>query len=234
MRFAVCDDEAELRRDISDRIAALCPGASVTEFSSGGELLAGAGSFDIIFLDIGMDGLDGMQTAKKLRQNGCRAAIIFVTAFGDRVFDAFDVGAFNFLVKPVSAQKFVEVLKKAIDSRTEPAATVTSDRFIAVKSGGVSTKLALSEIMYAEVFDRILILHTTGGKVEYRGRLNEFEKCTDETFFRTHRSYLINLRYLEKYTSSEVTMENGDRVLLAKQRYSELVRAYLRYIKSEG
>lgn len=234
MRFAVCDDEAEIRRDISDRITALCPGASVTEFSSGGELLAGAGGFDIIFLDIGMDGLDGMQTARELRRNGCRAAIIFVTAFEDRVFDAFDVGAFNFLVKPVSAQKFAEVLKKAIDSRTEPAATVTSDRFIAVKSGGVSTKLALSEIMYAEVFDRILILHTTGGKVEYRGRLNEFEKCTDETFFRTHRSYLINLRYLEKYTSSEVTMENGDRVLLAKQRYSELVRAYLRYIKSEG
>ena len=234
MRFAVCDDEAEIRRDISDRITALCPGASVTEFSSGSELLAGVGGFDIIFLDIGMDGLDGMQTAKKLRQNGCLAAIIFVTAFEDRVFDAFDVGAFNFLVKPVSAQKFAEVLKKAIDSRTEPAATVTSDRFIAVKSGGVSTKLALSEIMYAEVFDRTLILHTVNGKVEYRGRLNEFEKCTDDTFFRTHRSYLINLRYLEKYTSSEVTMENGDRVLLAKQRYSELVRAYLRYIKSEG
>ncbi len=234
MRFAVCDDEAEIRRDISDRITALCPGASVTEFSSGGELLAGAGGFDIIFLDIGMDGLDGMQTARMLRQNGCRAAIIFVTAFEDRVFDAFDVGAFNFLVKPVSTQKFTEVLKKAIDSRTEPVATETSDRFIAVKSGGVSTKLALSEIMYAEVFDRILILHTVSGKVEYRGRLNEFEKCTDETFFRTHRSYLINLRYLEKYTSSEVTMENGDCVLLAKQCYSELVRAYLRYIKSEG
>ena len=234
MRFAVCDDEAELRRDISDKITALCPGASVTEFSSGTELLEGAGSFDIIFLDIGMDGLDGMQTAKKLRQNGCRAAIIFVTAFEDRVFDAFDVGAFNFLVKPVSTQKFAEVLKKAIDSRTEPAATATSDRFIAVKSGGVSTKLALSEIMYAEVFDRILILHTVSGKVEYRGRLNEFEKCTDDTFFRTHRSYLINLRYVERYTSSEVTMENGDRVLLAKQRYSELVKSYLHYIKSEG
>ena len=95
MRFAVCDDEAELRRDISDRITALCPGASVTEFSTGSELLAGAGNFDIIFLDIGMDGLDGMQTAKKLRQDGCRAAIIFVTAFEDRVFDAFDVGAFR-------------------------------------------------------------------------------------------------------------------------------------------
>ena len=234
MRFAVCDDETELRRDISDRIAALCPGASVTEFSSGDELLAGAGGFDIIFLDIGMDGLDGMQTARELRRNGCRAAIIFVTAFEDRVFDAFDVGAFNFLVKPVSAQKFAEVLKKAIDSRETPPPDETHDRYIAIKTGGLNTKLALSEIMYAEVFDRILILHTTGGKVEYRGRLNEFEKCTDETFFRTHRSYLINLRYLEKYTSSEVTMENGDRILLAKQRYSALVKAYLRYIKSEG
>ena len=234
MRFAVCDDEAELRRDISTKITALCPGASVTEFSSGGELLAGAGGFDIIFLDIGMDGLDGMQTAKKLRQDGCRAAIIFVTAFEDRVFDAFDVGAFNFLVKPVSAKKFAEVLKKAIDSRETPPPDETHDRYIAIKTGGLNTKLALSEIMYAEVFDRILILHTTGGKVEYRGRLNEFEKCTDDTFFRTHRSYLINLRYVERYTSSEVTMENGDRVLLAKQRYSELVKAYLRYIKSEG
>lgn len=231
MRFAVCDDEAELRRDISDRIAALCPGASVTEFSSGGELLAGAGSFDIIFLDIGMDGLDGMQTAKKLRQNGCRAAIIFVTAFEDRVFEAFDVGAFNFLVKPVSAKKFAEVLKKAIDSRETPAPAETHDRYIAIKTGGLNTKLALSEIIYAEVYDRIVILHTTSGKVEYRGKLSEFEKCTDETFFRTHRSYLINLRYLESYTSSQVKLDSGDTVILAKQRYSELVRAYMRFLK---
>ena len=234
MRFAVCDDEAELRRDISDRIAALCPGASVTEFSSGGELLAGAGNYDVIFLDIGMDGPDGMQTAKRLRQDGCRAAIIFVTAFEDRVFDAFDVGAFHYLVKPVSVEKFAEVLQKAIDSRTQPPAAATNDRYIAVKSGGVSTKLALSEIIYAEVYDRIVILHTTSGKVEYRGKLSEFEKCTDETFFRTHRSYLINLRYLESYTSSQVKLDSGDTVILAKQRYSELVKAYMRFLKTEG
>ena len=233
MRFAVCDDEAELRRDISDRIAALCPGASVTEFSSGGKLLAGAGGFDIIFLDIGMDEIDGMQTARELRRNGCRAAIIFVTAFGDRVFDAFDVGAFNFLVKPVSAQKFAEVLKKAIDSRDTPPPTETHDRYIAIKTGGLNTKLALSEIMYAEVFDRTLILHTVSGKVGYRGKLSEFEKCTDDSFFRTHRSYLINLRYLASYTSSQVTLDNGDKVILAKKRYSELVKAYMRFIRTE-
>lgn len=231
MRFAVCDDEPELRRSISDNIKLFSPGAAITEFSSGKELLASASGFDIIFLDIGMDGLDGMQTARELRKSGCNSAIIFVTAFEDKVFDAFDVGAFHYLVKPVSIEKFAEVLKNAIDSRTEPVATDTGDRFIAVKSGGVSTKLALSEIMYAEVYDRILILHTISGKVEYRGKLSGFEKCTDETFFRTHRSYLINLRYLESYTSSQVKMDSGDTVILAKQRYSELVRAYMRFLK---
>ena len=234
MRFAVCDDERELRKGLAEKIHSYCPNAAVTEFSSGDELLVSSGSFDIIFLDIGMDGIDGMQTARELRGNGCRAVIIFVTAFEDRVFDAFDVGAFNFLVKPVSDDRFGEVLKKAIESCTNADDANKDERCITVKSGRVSTKLALSEIMYAEVLDRKLTLHTTNGEVEYYGRMSQLENCTDDSFFRTHRAYLINLRYLEKYTSSEVTMENGDKVLLAKQRYSALVKAYMRYIKEDG
>ena len=234
MIIAVCDDERELRGELADKIHRHCPGAAITVFSSGSELLASAGRFDIIFLDIGMDGLDGMQTARELRKNGCRAVIIFVTAFEDRVFDAFDVGAFNFLVKPVSDDRFGEVLKKAIDSCTNADIADKDERYITVKSGRVNTRLTLSEIMYAEVLDRKLTLHTVNGEVEYYGRLSEFENCTDDRFFRTHRAYLINLRYLEKYTSSEVTMENGDKVLLAKQRYSALVKAYMRYIKEGG
>lgn len=233
MRFAVCDDEVELRRSISDNIKLFSPGAVITGFSSGVELIASPDSFDIIFLDIGMDGIDGMQTARELRKRGCSSAIIFVTAFEDRVFDAFDVGAFNFLVKPVSAEKFSEVLQKAIESRETPPPTESHDRYIAIKTGGLNTKLALSEIMYSEVFDRTLILHTASGKVEYRGKLSEFEKCTDDSFFRTHRSYLINLRYLASYTSSQVTLDNGDKVILAKKRYSELVKAYMRFIRTE-
>lgn len=234
MRIAVCDDERELRRELADRIERLYPGAEIAEYSSGEELIMGGTDSDIIFLDIGMDGLDGMQTARVLRKNGCRAVIIFVTAFEDRVFDAFDVGAFNFLVKPVSDDRFEEVLKKAVESCVNGDTAGRDERYITVKSGRVSTKLALSEIMYAEVLDRKLTLHTLNGEVEYYGRLSELENCTDDSFFRTHRAYLINLRYLEKYTSSEVTMENGDTVLLAKQRYSALVKAYMHFIKSEG
>ena len=85
-----------------------------------------------------MDGIDGMQTARELRKRGCSSAIIFVTAFEDRVFDAFDIGAFNFLVKPVSAEKFSEVLQKAIESRSEPIANSSSVKIQSLYSDFIS------------------------------------------------------------------------------------------------
>ena len=234
MRYAVCDDETVLRQDIREKIALFSPGSVIVEFSSGKDLLESSEAFDIIFLDIGMEGIDGMQTARELRKRGCSSSIIFVTAFEDRVFDAFDVGAFNFLVKPVSAEKFSEVLQKVIESRSVPTASATNDRFIAVKSGGVSTKLALSEIMYAEVFDRTLILHTASGKVEYRGRLNEFEKCTDDTFFRTHRSYILNMKYISSIDKKTVLLSNGEKVICSAKNYDEFLKNYMSYLKYES
>lgn len=82
MRYAVCDDETVLRQDIREKIALFSPGSVIVEFSSGKDLLESSEAFDIIFLDIGMEGIDGMQAAKELRKNGCTSAIIFVTAYG--------------------------------------------------------------------------------------------------------------------------------------------------------
>ncbi|MBP3857849.1 MAG: response regulator transcription factor [Ruminiclostridium sp.] len=234
MRFAVCDDKAEMRQDISEKIALFSPGADIYEFSNGEELIASTDIFDIIFLDIGMNGIDGMQAAKKLRSKGCNSAVIFVTAFEDRVFDAFEVGAFNFLVKPIVIEKFCKVLKQAIESRTAPPVIETNDRYITVRTGGISTKIALSEIIYAEVFNRIVVLHTKGGNIDYYGKISELEECADNSFFRCHRSFLINLRFVDSYTSSEITMTNGDKVILAQKRYSELVKSYLQFMKAEG
>ncbi|WP_044973483.1 LytTR family DNA-binding domain-containing protein [Ruminococcus sp. HUN007] len=234
MRFAVCDDEKEICRDISEKIKKIYSDASVTEFLSGEELIKSYNEFEIIFLDIELHGTDGMQVAAKLRDYGCKAVIIFVTAYENRVFEAFDVGAFHFLVKPVSEERLSEIIKKAADISCRSELNSENDKTIIVKSGGTTAKLSLGEIIYAEALDHILILHTLKGKIEYRERIGKFEKQTDRTFFRTHRSYLINLRYLEKYTSSEVIMDNGDSILLSKKRYPELVRSYMNYIKTEN
>lgn len=95
----------------------------------------------------------------------------------------------------------------------------------------MSRKIAISEIVYAEVFNRKIIISTLNDKIEFYGKLTELESELGNTFFRTHRAYLINLKYLERYSSADVTLETGETVLLSKQKYPELVKSYMRYIK---
>lgn len=113
MRIAVCDDEKEVRDMFAGRLHELYPDAAISLYQSGDELLLAEGQPDIVLLDIQMPGKNGMETARDFRRNHKEAVIIFVTALEDYVFQAFDVGAFHYLVKPFDEGKFVEVLANA-------------------------------------------------------------------------------------------------------------------------
>ena len=115
MKIAVCDDEKEIRDMFAEKIGKLCPEADLWLYQSGEELLLSEKEPDILLLDIQMPGKNGMETAKELRRKNKRAIIIFVTALDDFVFQAFDVGAFHYLVKPFDDRKFAEVLQNAIE-----------------------------------------------------------------------------------------------------------------------
>ena len=231
MKFAICDDEKEIRNDISEKIKLFYPESGIALFENAEGLLSCKEQADIIFLDIGLPDGNGMELAAELRENGCRSVIIFVTAYEDYVFKAFDVGAFHYLLKPVSSAKLYEVLNKAVNSLEYSTDSKQEDKFIVIKSGGVSRKIAISEIVYAEVFNRKIIISTVNEKIEYYGKLTELENELGNTFFRTHRAYLINLKYVERYSSADVTLETGETVLLSKQKYPELVKSYMRYIR---
>ena len=157
MRFAVCDDDRALLNDISSRIALLYPGAVIDCFTSGEELLSSENAHDIIFLDIDMPGKNGMETAGELRKKGSRAVLIFLTAFESYVFDAFDVGAFHYLLKPVSGEKFHRVLSSAVKSRENVLCeeSEVSKRSVTIRSGGVSSRILLSDIVYAFPFSTL-------------------------------------------------------------------------------
>jgi len=231
MKFAICDDEKEIRNDISEKIKLFYPESSITLFENAEGLLNCKAWADIIFLDISLPDGNGIELAGELRKNGCRSVIIFVTAYEDYVFKAFDVGAFHYLLKPLSSAKLYEVLNKAVSSLEYSTDSRQEDKFIVIKSGGVSRKIAISEIVYAEVFNRKIIISTLNDKIEFYGKLSELENELGSTFFRTHRAYLINLRYLERYSATDVTLETGETLLLSKQKYPELVKNYLSYIK---
>lgn len=95
------------------------PDAEIACFSTGEDLLENGADFDILFLDIQMPGRNGMDIAREFRKDHGRCILIFVTGVEDYVFQAFDVWAFHYLVKPFSQEKFAQVLERAVKARQE-------------------------------------------------------------------------------------------------------------------
>jgi len=189
----------------------------------------------LLFLDIRMSGKNGMEIARELRRHHKDMILIFVTAMSEYVYEAFDVGAFHYLVKPFDEKKLREVLERALQQLQEQEKLTERPQYnenrqvLLVKRGGISTKVLFSDIIYAEVFNRKVILHTLNGDIEYYGKLTDLSEQAGSDFFRTHRAYLVNLRYVEKYNATTVWLEQGT-APLSKKQLAGFVRQYMQYI----
>ena len=235
MRIAICDDEKNIRELIGDKVTKQYPEAEIIFFSSGEELLLADKNIDLLFLDIQMSGRNGMDTARELRKKDKNVILIFVTAVEEYVFQAFDVGAFHYIVKPINEAKFIDVLRKAVDELDSKRKDVneTEERYLMINSGGVHTKVIFDDIVYAEIFNRKIVIHKLNDTIEYYGKMSDLESLAGDNFFRPHRAYLVNFKYVEKYDASTVYLENGS-VLMAKQNYPEFVKRYMKYIQRRG
>ena len=230
MRIAICDDEKNIRELIGNKVVKQYPEADIVSFSTGEELLLSEKHIDILFLDIQMAGKNGMETAGELRKKGNNVILIFVTAVEEYVFRAFDVGAFHYIVKPIDDAKFADVLQKAVDevnSRNNKE-QVSEERYVMINNRGVHTKVILDEIVYAEVFNRKIVIHKMNDTIEYYGKMSDLEELAGDCFFRPHRAYLVNFKYVEKYDATTIYLEKGT-ALMAKQNYPEFVKKYMKY-----
>ena len=232
MRIAICDDEEKVREILLRKVGAAFPEDTIDTFSSGEELLKASEVPDILLLDIKMPGISGMEVAKALRERADKTVIIFITGEEQYVFDSFDVQAFHYLVKPFSDQKLGEVLNKAKELITKEKRQ-PEKKYVMVNSGGSHIRICLSDVIYAEVFNSKVIVHTTDSDIEYYGRLTELEKLAGEDFFRTHRAYLVHLKFVKKYDATNVYLKKGQ-ALVSKQNYPKLVQKVLDYNRREG
>ena len=232
MRIAICDDEEKVREILLRKVGAAFPEDTIDTFSSGEELLKASEVPDILLLDIKMPGISGMEVAKALRERAVKTVIIFITGEEQYVFDSFDVQAFHYLVKPFSDQKLGEVLNKAKELITKEKRQ-PEKKYVMVNSGGSHIRICLSDVIYAEVFNSKVIVHTTDSDIEYYGRLTELEKLAGEDFFRTHRAYLVHLKFVKKYDATNVYLKKGQ-ALVSKQNYPKLVKKVLDYNRREG
>ena len=240
LQIAVCEDEKEIREYIRSLLlkglGAEGMESEIELFEDAETLISSETSPDILFLDIEMPGINGIQAAKRLREAGSQSVIIFVTAMEEYVFQVFDVGAFHYLVKPFRPEKFYEVLKKAVsvvqERRLFSAAKTAKERTIEIKNGRLHTQVILSNIVYAEVFNREILLHILSDNepqnLKYYGRMKDLEKTAGENFFRIHRAYLINLGFVRSYEKEAVLVADQE-LPIARAAYPGFVKAFMRY-----
>ncbi len=234
LSIAVCDDEVIECCNMEKRIKRVMEEMKIPciirQFRSGGELLQTLESFDIVFLDIIMQEMDGMKTAQLFRRKAFDKILIFVSSSREYVFEAYDVEAFQYLLKPVEDRKLKSVLQKAV-LKTERR----SQEFIIVSRERQKKKLFLDDIYYFEIQGRIVDAHGPEGIFTYYEQIGELEnKLRDKGFFRCHKSYLINLKYVDGYNRQEVILENGERIVIAKRRYEEFCQEVLKAMRENG
>jgi len=240
MKLAICDDEKVIRKYIAGCVREVSEDIEIKLFEDAEGIISPEFDADILFLDIQMPGIDGMKAAEVLRRNGKKTVIVFVTALEEMVFNAFEVAAFRYIVKPFEKEKLIDVIKKSIDQAEEQQRQYAADfgndkgkkddhNVINIKSGGVNTSVVLSEVAFAEIYDRMIVLHMKDGDtLEYYGRISELEKIAGQSFFRIHRAYLINLKYIKSYDSKHVEITGID-IPVARGKYQSLVKAYLSF-----
>ncbi|MCI9142407.1 MAG: response regulator transcription factor, partial [Lachnospiraceae bacterium] len=161
-----------------------------------------------------------------------RSIIIFVTGYREYMEEAFDVNAFHYLVKPINQNKFSEVFGRAWK---EAAALEEQIRkYIMVKSAGTQQKVLLQDIFYIESGNKKVIFHTVNGILEVYGKMEGLENSLGDSFYRCHRCYLVNMEKITAYSADNIQVINGDNLLLARKKYSDFIKTYMRYVKNGG
>lgn len=227
---AVCDDEPFFQNALADRLAAYLQergtACEVRCFSGGRALLDSPASFDLIFLDVWMEGMDGMETARQLRESGYRGPLLFLSALREPVFDAFAVGACDYLVKPLDSQRFRRAMDRAMALLRQEAGPC-----LTVRKGLSCQVVPFSEILCCEVLGRKVTIRRRDGAIEFYERLDRLEAQLDSRFFRCHRSYLVNLDCIRSCRGGAAVLLDGTEVLVARKREKPLAQALLDRMK---
>ena len=183
--------------------------------------------YDILLLDIEMGDMNGVSLAKKIRQTNETIQIVFITGFPDFISEGYDVSALHYLMKPVSAKKLSDVLDKAVTNlgKKEKSVIFTVD--------GESLRVPSREIIYIEALSHFCQIHTLHGCFEVRISISDIEQMLESEFIRTHRSYLVGLRFMKRISKSDIILDNGETVPLSRNNYQTVNHAFIRYFRGE-
>jgi len=227
--LAVCDDEIAVLEVISSELRRqferLGQKTKITCYHLGRELwkaFCSGECFDVFFLDIDMKDIDGIELARRLRERDCNSIIVFISNREEFVYKSFVAKPFRFVRKSELKNEIRQLVDDIIkESKRE------SDRNIVLNTRGTSVKLNPFEIIYVECNNKTLHIETESRTLHLEFRLSEMEKILSNCgFIKTHKSYLVNYRYIYSIEKSDVVLDSGNRIPVSKHRIADVKKEF--------
>ena len=229
---SICEDEAyfvsELKKLLDEycRTKEIC--LSISTFSDGEELLASSNMADVILMDIKFPESNGMEIVRRLRAHGNDSQVIFITSYQKYVFQAFDLDAVHYILKPISASKLFSALDKAVKRVSS-----NNNKTLLVTNGTSASRIPLQSILYCEALNHQITVHTLTEQFQFFVTLDSIQDKLDDRFFRSHRSYLVNMDHVVDKQPGFAIVTGGDKVLIARRKQQEFTQ-YLLEICRKG
>lgn len=205
VKIAICDDAAEDTKLLSDALFAYDSSFEVIPYSSGqtliDEFLESDLSIDLLFLDIYMPGIDGIKTAQEIRARYKDIKIIFLSSSKDHYPQAYELFAFNYLVKPFNRERLYAVLSRALEELRKESAYK-----ISIQYKGTAHSVDCRDILYIESRDKLLLFHLADSSaLQCYGKLDEvLNELPERSFFRCHQSFVVNLSHVTEISDNYV------------------------------
>lgn len=234
VRIAICDDEGALAETVEQlaRRWGMERGhpCFVRTFASGEELLfetAGSYPFDLILLDIDLGGgkLSGLELARKIRETDSRVALAFLTNYPNHVFEGYEVAALRYLMKPVTEENLFPLLNLALERIGRVS------RYLVLEVDGEQRRVDEDSIFYLEVRRHTVLLETAAGPITVKVSLSALAHRLGTDFIPTHRSFLVNLRHVERVGRVQCLLEGGRNIPVSRGAWENLNRAFIDYYR---
>jgi len=226
VRIAICDDEEHIRkslRDVINNYNSLPHDTQIKEFSDGEALIIGHKEypFDIIFLDIQMEGMSGIYTGHEIRSIDKSVIIIFLTSHQQYVYQSFIIEPFDYIVKPVDDDTINNVLSRALKKYND------QHYIVKVKWKDTTHAIDVSKIVYLEGRRRHVVFVTKDSTHECVGKLDEYERqLAPYGFLRCHIGFLVNMNYIKSIGNNSISTIYNHELLMSARKRQDCLKAF--------
>lgn len=233
MKIAICDDEIQFINELEQLLTQWADqhriDVTLYHFTNGDDLIQAHQTYcmDLIILDIIMPLLNGMDTARELRQDYQTVPIIFLTSSREYAVDSYEVKAFHYLMKPIESEHLFRVLDDFLSS------THSSPESFTAQTGTGFCRITLEDIEYLEAQNkRVLVSLSNDTILEIRELFSKCEEIfsLEKGFFKCHRSYIVNLNRVEQFTKTQISTRNGTNIPISRNNYAAFKEAYFSYM----